>query len=54
MLQKEHSAILSTFNKLPFTIKTFVLLRQVLLYIKQAWIMEGNSQYSIFKAYVSE
>ena len=26
MLQKEHSAIiLSTFNKLPFTIKTFVL-----------------------------
>ena len=25
MLQKEHSAILSTFIKLPFSIKTFVL-----------------------------
>ena len=25
MLQGEHSAILSTFNKLPFAIKTFVL-----------------------------
>ena len=38
MLQGEHSAILSTFIKLPFSIKTFVLyivsgrLRQVLLY----------------------
>ena len=25
MLQREHSAILSTFSKLPFSIKTFVL-----------------------------
>ena len=39
MLQGEHSAILSTFIKLPFSIKTFVLsflsgrLRQVLLYL---------------------
>ena len=38
MLQEEHSAILSTFIKLPFVIKIFVLsilssrLRQVLLY----------------------
>ena len=38
MLQGEHSAILSTFIKLPFVIKIFVLsilrggLRQVLLY----------------------
>ena len=38
MLQGEHSAILSTFIKLPFSIKTFVLLflsgclRQALLY----------------------
>ena len=38
MLQGEHSAILSTFIKLPFVIKMFVLsifsggLRQVLLY----------------------
>ena len=30
---KEHSAILSTFIKLPFVIKTFILFRQVLLYI---------------------
>ena len=32
MLQGEHSAILSTFIKLPFVIKIFVLLRQILLY----------------------
>ena len=41
MLQGEHSAILSTFIKLPFVIKTFVLsfflsgrFTQVLLYVK--------------------
>ena len=40
MLQWEHSAILSTFIKLPFVIKIFVLsitsgrLRQVLLYLR--------------------
>ena len=38
MLQGEHSAILSTFIKLPFAIKIFVFLsgrlRQVLLYLK--------------------
>ena len=39
MLQGEHSAILSTFIKLPFAIKSFILsilsgrLRQVLLYL---------------------
>ena len=45
MLQREHSAILSTFIKLPFVIKIFVLsilsgrLRQVLLYI---YIKQGR------------
>ena len=40
MLQREHSAILSTFIKLPFAIKTYVLsicsgrLIQVLLYLE--------------------
>ena len=41
MLKGEHSAILSTFIRLPFVIKIFVLsmlngrLRQVLLYLKK-------------------
>ena len=47
MLQGEHSAILSTFIKLPFVIKTFVLsighLTHVLLYYKNrifvAWLI---------------
>ena len=47
MLQKEHSAILSTFIKLPFVIKTFVLsilsgrLTQVSLYIQICVIMRS-------------
>ena len=50
MLQVEHSAILSTFIKLPFLIKNFVLsflsdiLRQVLLYCEVEVLIRMNER----------